>query len=271
MSELGEGNWKPSGTVGSHTKKMPEFGSEEYNRKPSKIKKIARAALATIGIGAATTVATGTASEAIDIIQDAPSTTAHALEHTTNAIKVPIDKGIDLLGNIIPDDEPGEPRIPNKILLGQVEIDVSDDLNLRSSPHTTGKADAPNKIDWKDAQFANKVVIDGQEQLVPLETYEKGNTLLVNNPEIVIGQHTGGGNGIGENSYWIQLYRMDGSPVFINFQSETSQYVKEVKEDPTKPSEYINAETIQNAGGVKVVAFDKTPPDNTSVISIKKD
>lgn len=271
MDEAGEGNWKPSGTVGEHTKKMPEFGSKEYDRKPSKIKKIAQSALAAIGIGAAATYTTGNTSEAIDAIHDAPSSSINTLEDITNIIKVPADKGIDLMGKIIPDDEPDEPRIPNKILLGQVEIKVTDDLNLRSSPHTTGKADKPNKIDWKNANLANKIVIEGQEQLVPLEKYEEGSTLVVKNPEIVIGQHTGGGNGIGENSYWIQLYRIDGSPVFVNFQSETRDFVKEIKDNPSEPSKFINAKTLQDSGGVKVVVYDQTPPENTSQITIKKD
>ncbi len=152
-------------------------------------------------------------------------------------------------------------------MLGDVKITLSDELNFRNSPHVTGNADSPNQQDWK---LANKIVVDGKVDYQPVEVGPDG-TFIVHNPEFVVGQYTGGGLGAtkGDNEkLWMQLYRPDGSTGFVAYQGETRQYMEELKVDPTKPTKFVKAETLQDAGGIRVVTYDQPPPSQTSFITV---
>lgn len=202
-----------------------------------------------------------------DSIKDLSTETLNMAIDTVDAVKVPVDKSVDIFGNIIPDNKPVEARIPNKILLGDIEIKITDKLYLRTSPSVMGKSERPNEVSWDAVNLANKKVVNNQVVLQPIE-YKMGDTLTVRNPEIVIGQFTGGGNGIGEKSYWIQLYQADGQPVYINFQAETSEFVREVKENPADETRYSTATTIQNAQGLNIVQYDIPAPQTTSALFV---
>lgn len=176
-----------------------------------------------------------------------------------------IEGALDLAGKLVPDNEPNRPRIPNYIMLGDVEITLSDELNFRNSPHVTRKEDRSNKLDWK---LANKIVVDGKVEYQPVEVNKDGR-IIVHNPEFVVGQYTEGGYGTGDDQerLWMQLYRTDGTTGFVAYQGETRQYIKELKHDPTQRTTFIKAETLQDAGGIRVVKYDQPVPTQTSFIT----
>lgn len=283
MTESGIEDFKPSGVPHSekrlgykfavgHEKKgssVPIPGSKEFAEQEKKKQRLQTMLIVGGGATALATAAgigTGLFDKAGDEISDATKSTISMVENAVDTITVPIDKAIDLAGKIIPDDEPDRARIPNRILVGDVEIKTSNELQLRRNPQVTGKAESPNEIDWEDAKLANKKIVNNQVVYEPIE-FKEGDTLIVRNPELVSGQYTGGGNGIGKEKDWIQLYLTDGSPVYINFQSETYGHVNEMK-DPTKDSEYINATKLQDANGVRIVRYDSPLPENTSSVSV---
>ncbi len=252
------------------TKPMPVFGSSEYAKPRTStgdrlILGTAAAALATtIGIG------TGAFEKTGEEIGDFTKATVATAENITNTIKMPFEGALDLAGKLIPDDEPDKARIPNYILEGKVEIKTSDALRLRQNPKTTGKADAPNELDWDKVKLANKKVVDYQVVYEPIDI-DEGDTFIVENPELVVGQYTGGGTGntkTPEEKLWLQLYTTDGGSVFVNFQPQTREYVHEKKQDPTIPSNMIKAITLQNSHGVTLVQYDQAPPLQTSFITV---
>ncbi len=288
MSETGLDEYKPSNqthaerrrgykfAVGQQTdakRRMPEFGSREYDQDTDSRSRrenmlIVGGALVTAGTVAAGGL--GALEEVGGAIRDGANATVQTVEDTYNAIKTPVEGTLDLAGNLIPNDEPNKPRIPNYIMLGDVEVTLSDELNFRESPYTTGKAFSPNEIGWNDAKLANKVIVDGKYEYQPIEADENGK-IVVHNPEFVVGTYTGGGSGASESDeqkLWMQLYRTDGSTGFIAFQGTTRGHVREIKEDPTQPSTFIKAETIQQQkGGATIVVYDGALPSQTSFIT----
>lgn len=235
---------------------MPPFLSKRYE-KSSKFTSLARnAAIVVAGLGIVG-LETKTLDDAAEFAKDTTNTILHATEQIGQGIKVPVDAAIDFTGALIPDDEPDKARIPNKILLGKVEITTSKELSLKRSPDITTDFKPLNSIPWDDARLANKEVKEGRFVFTPIEL-ATGGTLIVTNPEIVVTK----------NKQYIQLYRDDGSTAFVEFQE--SEFEKEIKDDPTEPSKFITAETMQDAGGIRVVIYSSQLPETTSNISLSR-
>lgn len=252
--------------------KMPAFGSNEYDRGiDTRTKTSDKLVLAgsAVALAAATGIVSGAFEKGAQEVGDFTQAVARNVEDTYNTLKMPLDGALDLAGKLIPDNEPDKARIPNYILKGQVEIQTSDALRLRQNPNTTGKMDTPNELDWDKVELANKTIVDGKVVYEPIDVNE-GDRLVVTNPELVVGQYTGGGSGNNrtpEEKLWLQLYTTDGGSVFVNYQGQTREFVHELKADPTTPSTYIKAETLQNSHGVTLVRYNQAPPQQTSSIT----
>lgn len=197
------------------------------------------------------------------------ATAGEAISSVADGIKITAEGAYDLLGNLIPSTEKSEPRIPNRILIGEVVI--SPKATFRTSPQVTdGNYEPSNEISREDAHLANEVIVNGKKTYVPVEI-KAGEAILDKNPELVTGQYTGGGSGVGEDAPWIQFYTVGGKVVFTDYQKEAKGegMIEQINHDPLKPVEYATATVIQNAGGVRVVQYDKTLPSEIGHLSAR--
>ena len=226
---------------------------------------------------AALGIAFGGGVAASDKIQDvvggavdtASATTRDIAETGVNVVKTPFEVAKDGLDAITPDNGPEKPRNPDGVMVGSVSIETTDRLNVRTSPNIPGKESPGNEINWKDVKLVNQVVVDGRIQLVPVE-FTPGDTIIVENPDIVDGQYSGGGFGHGESSNWVMLYTQNDKgelrAVYVAKQKETFPMVKNESEN----SRVIKAETVQDdPNGVKVIKFAEQVPTVRNQITVK--
>lgn len=288
MPEHGEGQPEPiigaeqksSQTVSNPTYEQAArnasnaLNNRDLNPQSPSFKQKALGVLAGLGIAFGGGVA---ASDKVqETVSDAAGTVKDIGETGLNVVKAPYEVAKDA-GNVMqnvaeaitPENSPDKPRNPDQVMVGNVSVEVTKNLNVRTSPNIPGKEFAGNEIGWDKVNLVNQVVVGGKIQLVPVE-FKDGDILNIENPEYVFGQASGGGFGHDEKSKWLMLYTQnsDGElrAVYIADQAETSAYVKTTSEQP----KYIDAKTLQDSSnGVKIVQFSEALPDKVNQITIQ--
>lgn len=246
MSEQGEGP-----IIGEQTppNTNPEFqqaarrASDTLNnpnlnptKSPSLKQKLA-GGLAALGIAFGGGVA---ASDTIrGAVNDVAGTIKDVGETGVNVARAPYEIAKDAARVLSPESNPDKPRDPDKVMIGTISIETSGDLKVRTSPNIPGKELAGNTIGWGSVKLVNKETIDGQVRLTPVD-FKSGDTLTIQNPELVIGQNADGGFNSKNEANWIMLYvqneKGELKAVYVSRQ-QTFPYVKTTSEN----NQYIDA------------------------------
>lgn len=293
MSEGGEGPKPGEQVIGGPVEQQPEppkdFRNPAYEDGADKasaalqnkdlnphlngptLKQKVMGGLAAMGITFGAGVAVGDeVKQAVDnTASAAAATTRDVAEVGVNTVKAPYEVVKNGLDAITPDNNPDKPRNPDQVMVGSVSITPSEKLNVRTSPNIPGKESPGNEISWDKVKLVNQVVVDGKLTLVPIE-YNEGDTLIIENPDIVFGQNSGGGFGHDEKAQWIMLYTQnnDGElrAVYVARQQETFPHVQVSSEN----IHFIDATTRQDSSdGVKVIQFSEPTPDVRNHITVQ--
>lgn len=276
MSEHGEGPREP--IIGAQN---PQTGSQEFqeaanrasdtlhnrdlNPKSPSLKQKLAGGLAALGIAFGGGVA---ASDKVqETVSDVAGTVRDVGEAGVNVAKAPYEIAKDAAQVLSPESNPDKPKNPDKIMVGTISIETSDDLKVRTSPNISGKESAGNTLDWGSVKLVNKEVRDGKVELVPVD-FKPGDTLIIENPELVAGQNADGGFNAEKEANWIMLYTQNDKEelkaVYISRQ-QTFPYVKTTSEN----NQYIDVKTSDSDGGALITTYSGEKPPIVNHISVE--